>query len=481
MRRDHLQVLLVDDDEDDLVNIRALLGEIPNSKYKLVWKSSYEDGLQALRGGHYDACLLDYRLGEMTGLDLLRKAHHEGLTCPIILLTGHGDFDLDIQAMQTGAADYLVKAQITPPLLERSIRYSMKRALDTQELSEQKENFRILFNSTFEGILVHRQGKISSVNTPAGEIFGCSPNEMVGTALSRFIRDDTDAILNNSQNANVRSEGIGIKKDGSEIYLGLSSRMVGLQGESVSLLAVQDLTQSKQMEAQILQQDRLASLGLLASSLAHEIGTPLGVIRGRAEQVSKSADEKLKSTMETIISQIDRIAKLVTSLLQIARGQQSTSSVAVNFNSALQDVLNLMSHELERNGIELKILVGDDILVKAEPGPLGQVILNLLVNSVYAIEEARKAGRTSGHRITVQTKDLQDQIEFSIADTGCGISEKNLRNLFKPFFTTKDIGLGTGLGLATSYKLIDSWGGSIRVESVEDEGATFTVTLSKKV
>lgn len=475
-----LKVLLIDDDEDDFVNIRALLNEIPNAEYKLIWMSSYQEGLNALSNDRYDACLLDYRLGEMTGLDLLRRAHHLGLTCPTILLTGHGDFDLDIQAMQTGAADYLVKTQITAPLLERSIRYSMKRAIDMQELSEQKENFRILFNSTFEGIIVHTHGHIVDANSAAGEIFGFSSHEMIETSLCEHVRPEYRQVLEEQlkSDAVVRTEAIGLKKDGTEIYIGISSRVVSLKGESVSLVAVRDLTQSKLLEAQILQQDRLASLGLLASSLAHEIGTPLGVIRGRAELVAKTTDEKLRGTMDIIITQIDRVAKLVNSLLQLARGQHSSSVTDVNLSSVIQDVLNLMSHELDRKNIELRTLIKDGTEVRAEPGPLGQVVLNLLVNSVHAIEEARNRDRRDHHLITVQAREIENnKVELSIEDTGCGVPEKNLGQLFKPFFTTKDVGLGTGLGLATSYKLIQSWGGSIRVHSKEGSGTVFTVTL----
>ncbi len=479
--RKEINVLLIDDDEDDFVNIRGILSEIQSAKYRLSWKSSYHEGLSELLTASFDACLLDYRLGEHTGLDLLVEADQKGSTCPMILLTGFGDFDLDLKAMETGAADYLVKGQITAPLLDRSIRYSMKHALDLKDLSEQKESFQTLFNSTFEGILLHQKGTIVDANAATVEIFNFLPGEMNGNLLRNFIRADHWAALDRqlATGRDIQMEAIGLRKDGQEIYIALSSRTVNLKGHWVSLIAIRDLTQRKEMEAQILQQDRLASLGLLASSLAHEIGTPLGVIRGRAEMLEKSSDEKTKSTMTLIVGQIDRIAKLVNSLLHIAREQQSEAATDVNLRLVLDDVLNLIGHELNLKGITLKLTMNEDFTVKAESGPLGQVILNLLVNAIHAIEAAKNGGSNTVKEILIEATKTDGEAQIKIQDTGCGISEKNMTRLFQPFFTTKDIGLGTGLGLATSYKLVTSWGGSILVESKEAAGSTFKITLRR--
>lgn len=479
MNLDQVQVLLIDDDEDDFVNIRGILSEIGPSRYKLSWESSYESGLRALKNGKYDLCLLDFRLGELTGLDLLRESVNAGIATPIILLTGQGDFETDLKAMQSGAADYLVKAQITAPLLERAIRYAMKHALDMREVDEQRENFKILFNSTLEGIGVHRGGRIVEANLAMEKIFGYGPSEMEGLDLSTLFRSDlrreTQTFL--AGPSEVGMETIGLKRDGTEVFLEVSSRTILLKGETISLMAVRDVTQRKQMEAQILQQDRLASLGLLASSLAHEIGTPLGVIRGRAQLISKSDDEKVKSNMEIITKQIDRVSKLVNSLLHIARGGRADFVADVDVNAVIDDVSVLMSHELARNDIRLKIDVVPGLVARSEPGPLGQVILNLMVNSVHAIEDAKKSGRAGEHFVNVTGRAVEGFAEIEIADSGCGISQLNLRNLFKPFFTTKDIGVGTGLGLATSYKLIQSWGGSISVDSEVGAGTSFTIRL----
>ncbi len=366
------KILLIDDDEDDFVNLQDLFQEVRGSKYKITWKSNYDDGLQALKENEFDACLLDYRLGAKTGLELLQEAHALGLRFPAIFLTGHGDLDLDVQAMQIGASDYLVKGELTAPLLERSVRYSIKHELDMEELRESK--------------------------------------------------------------------------------------------------------------AQILQQDRLASLGLLASSLAHEIGTPLGIIRSRAELAEKKAKSlpAVQEDMKIVITQIDRIAKLVNSLLQIARGKKSEHAQPILLNAVIDDIKTLLNHELEIKHIDFKISLDRDYIVKAESGPLSQVFLNLLVNAVHAIESERLTGRQTDHSITLAADEYGDKIRIKVQDTGCGIKSEHISQIFKPFFTTKDIGQGSGLGLATSFKLISSWDGTIAVKSTYGVGTFFEINLPKK-
>ncbi|MES2800958.1 MAG: ATP-binding protein [Bdellovibrionota bacterium] len=478
------RVLFIDDDEDEFVNIRDIFQEIKTSKYQITWKSSYQEGLKALQANTFDVCLLDYRLGAHTGLDLLKEAQAFDISCPVILLTGLVDRELDLQAMQIGASEYLIKNQLTAPLLERTLRYAMKNAMDMEELHEQKENFKTLLNSTFEGIFVLNKGIVQEVNYGAAEIFGYNSEEMLHRPFLDFIRksDRSEVEEKLSSTEKFRMESIGIKKDSEEIFVELSHRLVTLKSHSYTLIAVKDLTEMKTMESQILQQDRMASLGLLASSLAHEIGTPLGIIRSRAELAVKKASDNLslKQDMETVVTQIDRITKLVNSLLHIARTNNSDHASTVVLSKVIDDIINLIKHELDRKNITLRTLIPDDILVKAESGPLGQVLLNLLINSVHAIEEAQHNEKEQAHEILLEARSDDKNVTILVKDTGCGISEKNMKYLFKPFFTTKDVGQGTGLGLATSYKLIHSWGGKISARSKVSEGTTFEITLHKK-
>jgi len=133
---DRTKVLLIEDDEDDFILTRDLLFEIDESRFELEWATTYANGLEKILNSAYDICLLDYRLGSNTGLDLLREAKNSNCSIPIILLTGQGDHEIDIEAMKAGAADYLVKGELNAALLERSIRYTVAQNRIEQERAQ---------------------------------------------------------------------------------------------------------------------------------------------------------------------------------------------------------------------------------------------------------------------------------------------------------------------------------------------------------
>lgn len=382
---------------------------------------------------------------------------------------------------------YWVNTTIVPLLDAENKPYqyvSIRYEITQRKVAE--ESIRSLLDSTFEGIFLHQaKGNIIDVNHVGAQIFGYIPSEIIGTPFLNYLSEETAPLFREvaPTSETLNREVIGKKKDGTLINLELSEKAYQHQGKTVRLTSIRDVTLRKQMEAQILMQDRLASVGLLASSLAHEIGTPLGVIRGRAEYLAIQThnDPPIKKNVDVIVSQIDRVSHLIRSLLNLARGDQIRSAKEVDLNQIVLEVLNLMTHELNKHSIEIQNLLKSEVLisVKAESQPLHQVLLNLFVNSVHAIESAIRSGRTGPHFICISVETIENYQVLNVRDSGCGISEKNLKNLFKPFFTTKDIGIGTGLGLATSYRIIESWGGKIQVESQVGVGTLFKVFLPK--
>lgn len=139
-----LRVLLVEDDEDDYIIVRNMLKEINSSKYELQWVENYDLALHELARSEYDAILVDYHLAPHTGLDLLHEAAQREYQVPFIMLTGQGDYDIDVEVMRAGAADYLVKGQISPAILERSIRYAMERKRSEKALRQSQKQLKYL-------------------------------------------------------------------------------------------------------------------------------------------------------------------------------------------------------------------------------------------------------------------------------------------------------------------------------------------------
>jgi diguanylate cyclase (GGDEF)-like protein/PAS domain S-box-containing protein len=186
-----IRVLLVDDDEDDFVMTRELLREAGPGAFQLDWICNYEEAIVAIERRDHAVYLLDYRLGEHSGLDILRSAGGRNPQSPMILLTGQGDELVDIEAMKEGAADYLVKSQLTSDLLARSIRYAMERSKASQSLRESEERYQRLVELSPDAILVHTEGIIVFVNGAGVRLLGAdSSAKLIGKPVTDFVHAD---------------------------------------------------------------------------------------------------------------------------------------------------------------------------------------------------------------------------------------------------------------------------------------------------
>lgn len=143
-------MLLVDDDEDDYVIFRDMLSEFRNWEVELQWVSSYEAALKIAKPGAYDVCLMDYRLDRGNGIELMKEFQKDGFTFPVIILTGRGDYEVDMEAMREGAADYLEKGQVSAQILERAIRYAMEHSKNIEALRQSENQLRILSSKLME-------------------------------------------------------------------------------------------------------------------------------------------------------------------------------------------------------------------------------------------------------------------------------------------------------------------------------------------
>lgn len=229
--------------------------------------------------------------------------------------------------------------------------------------------------------------------------------------------------------------------------------------------------------------ERLASVGELAAGLAHEIGTPLNVISGRAEGMLSKAppDSDLRRGLGIIVAQIERISRIVHGMLDFARTREMRPR-PVDAARLIATVLEFMEHRLERYRIRVGASLPDGLpRVSADPDQLSQVFLNLVVNAVEAMPE----GGTLEVRATVVSRTHHDHpdavdrpyLALVFADSGVGIAPEHLPRVFDPFFTTKDVGAGVGLGLSVSYGIVQEHGGWIEIESAPGKGTGVTVYL----
>jgi signal transduction histidine kinase len=233
-------------------------------------------------------------------------------------------------------------------------------------------------------------------------------------------------------------------------------------------------------QEQLQQAERLAELGTLASGMAHEIGTPMNVILGRAEYLQrKTKDPDTAKGLQTIIDQVERITKIMNQLLTFAR-RRPIERRPTNLNKVIEDTLEVMQERFRRHRITVKTELAPSLpLADADPDQMGQVILNLAINALHAMgDDGTLRVRTALVPVRGRSaEDYAEMIEVAVSDTGHGILPEDLDKIFNPFFTTKEVGKGTGLGLTVVHGIVQEHGGHIQVESEVKKGTTFRVHL----
>jgi len=236
-------------------------------------------------------------------------------------------------------------------------------------------------------------------------------------------------------------------------------------------------TRLKYFEEQLRQGEKLMLLGMLASEIAHEVGTPLNIISGRVELLSSKemANETAKRDLEIINQQIERITKIIRSRLDITRRRTGTT-MPIKLKALVLSLAEFLQPQLEKNQIVMRTELSSEFSILADEDQLQQVFLNIFLNAIQAIEQ--------GGKITVRQKmvvrDGTRYYDIQVKDTGKGIAPEALSLIFEPFYTSKrDLG-GTGLGLPVVKQVLKSHGGDIYAESKQGHGATIHVLLPKR-
>ena len=247
-------------------------------------------------------------------------------------------------------------------------------------------------------------------------------------------------------------------------FLDASGKLTGY------IFIAKDITETKKLEYQVFQAEKLAALGQLSAGMAHEINNPLFVISGRLEILKQEAlAPKLKETINLIDSQTNRIRKLVDRILKFAR-KSTLALEAVDINEIIELALPLINHNISPSvKVEIKKSFEKDMpKISGDADQLEEVFLNIIINAYHAMPD--------GGVIKITTRNFQNlYAQIQIADTGIGIPEANFKNIFMPFFSTK--GQGTGLGLSICHNIIKNHNGSIELESQTNQGTTFTIKL----
>jgi signal transduction histidine kinase len=248
--------------------------------------------------------------------------------------------------------------------------------------------------------------------------------------------------------------------------------IVKMDGE-LTLLTFSDVSREREEEEKLYITSRLASLGEMAAGLAHELNNPLtGILALSQLLTSSNLPAEQKEDIEFIFSEAKRAAGIVKNVLLFARNKTNEHGQS-SVNEVIKDVFRLREYEERTSNISVVTNLEENLApISLEKGQLQQVLLNLISNAEAAIKEVNRPGI-----ITVATQRVNNHINITFSDNGCGIKKQVIQRIFDPFFTTKEIGKGTGLGLSICYSIIVKHGGKISVKSQVNEGATFNIRL----
>jgi len=264
----------------------------------------------------------------------------------------------------------------------------------------------------------------------------------------------------------------------SEINGALQIFSYPILDEKGSLLSVieyvKDITEEQRLQEQLIQSEKLAGIGILASGITHEINNPLSGIIGMAEVALEEEDlSKNKDYLGDILNCAQRIGEIVKGLKSYSRAAKREDLSPVNLNEVLEESLKMVQLAIKKDTVEVIKNFQPIGKIKANTGEIQQVFINLITNAFQAMDG-------KGGKLVLSTRSLRDLIEVKVSDEGMGIPQKYLNQIFDPFFTTKKQGEGTGLGLNIVYRIITKYEGTITVESKENMGTTFTIQFPKR-
>jgi PAS domain S-box-containing protein len=498
---DRQRILAVDDEADNLDTLETYL--IPRG-YDVVRAINGENAMSILNKEKIDLVVLDVRLPDIDGFEITKHIRQNEITrlLPVILITALSSSEDRIRGIETGCDDFISKPYNAQEVLAR-IKMLLKLNYYRSQTNE-KEKFDSIIRRTEDGIVVlDGQLKITRINDVAVKLLGVDQNDMprdfLAHLLSKFsvrhkgnlsadIRNkllfcDMERIDSGPDNRLILNLKSTIIRDNegapSDIIIIMRDTTERAINEEKLRLAY---TQLKQTRLQLLQSAKMASIGTIASEIAHEIRSPLGAALGGIELLkevmvsNKLSAKELMDILDKVEDCLDRCVGIARSLLDFshfAKGQHEP----LDIEPVVQKIVSFIEHDLSLNNITIETKLSTNTpKILGDAQLLQQAFLDIIANAKYAIG---KLPGDKGGSITINSNyDLnRNTLAISVTDTGVGIQSKDIGKIFEPFFTTKPMGEGTGLGLSIVKTIVEDHKGTISIDSIVGKGTTITITL----
>lgn len=469
------RILIVDDDEDDFIITSEYIHSIPGNSFIVEWSNNYKDGLKRLLAREYDLYFVDYRLGAKSGVDFLKEALSNDCEEPIVLLTGKGNYEVDIQAMQLGAVDYLIKTDLSVDKMERCIRYALERSGTLKALRANERKYRSIFEKSKDVVFVASHDlDFKDVNIAIQNLLEYTKDEILAMNLCDLIDvQEQKEFLKHSLQSNKEVndwEVVLVTKNMEKKFciLTVTTQPEGTDGGYVQGI-IHDITNLKKIEKATLQGEKLAATGRLVRIIAHEVRNPLNNITLSVEQMLQDIkDEPMQLYMNIIMRNGKRINDLISQLLNTSRPSEITLEQQT-FQHIMDDVIAASIDRLTLKKIKLEVSYPNTALqIMADREKLKLALLNVVINAVEAMEEQKGL-------LSISVQEQNNKLLLIISDNGSGISEEDISRLFEPYFTQKRNGVG--LGLTFTLNILQAHKAEIEVLSKLGSGTSINITF----
>jgi histidine kinase len=357
------------------------------------------------------------------------------------------------------------------------------------DLEQSEKKYRAIFNNIPNPVFVLdiKTLDILDYNMSVEAVYGFTAKDIIDRSfLNLFREEEREHYASKLKASSVINQAKNLAKDGKELFVDIRISLSEYSGQEVFLVTTSDITKRLEAEQQLIQASKMATLGEMATGVAHELNQPLSVIKtassffirkiNRGEAIEKKV---LDTMLMKVDSNVDRASRIINHMRQFAR-KTDMEMEKISINDVLVSAFEIFSQQLKVRGIALVKDMSQTLpKIHADPARLEQVFINLLLNARDAIEEKTSTANRAGHeeRITLRTYKDEDRVIVEVCDTGVGIPKHVADKIFEPFFTTKEVGRGTGLGLSISYGIVKDCGGMIKALPNKDQGACFIVSF----
>jgi PAS domain S-box-containing protein len=491
MTSHQIRALLIEDDPDDILLLKDSLAEIGVGKIKLDCADRLSRGLIQLSGHSYDVILLDLNLPDSRGLDTITTTIKRFPKIPVVVLSGLADDETTIEAVRQGAQDYLVKGEISGPLVMRVVRYAIERKQVEAVLRASEARYRTLVETSPNGIiLADLEGKLLLCNQQAVRLHGyANPEAMLGIDVFKLVApgDRRQAALNTQKTLNENrvsnAEYTMLRRDGSQFPAEISTAVLrNNAGAPTGFISItRDITERKKA---IEAEKHLVMLEKeFISSVSHELRTPLvslmeylDLLRQGLVNDSVIQDEFLKHASvdaSRILDMVDELSDF--SLLENL--QLNLNLEQVDLAKVIPGVLHTMREQASTKRVTLMSAPMESPLhADVDAARIRRVLVKLVEN---AIKYSEKDGT-----VLVTGKAMNDKIMINVIDEGCGMPLEDSSRIFEKYnqvsHTPDKITDGMGLGLYISKQIVEAHGGTLAVSSQVGAGSTFTITIPVK-